>query len=84
MSGLPQWEQVVTSSRLTVICPVNHEADSVEQLRVLSDALRDRCAWVVVKNEAHSETDGYDEGCVERSGGRADAAGSAVSVFVDE
>jgi len=43
-------------ARLTVICPVNHEADSVEQLRILSDALHDRCAWVVVKNEAHSDT----------------------------
>ena len=43
-------------ARLTVVCPVNHEADSVEQLRILSDALRDGCAWVVVKNEAHSDT----------------------------
>ena len=42
-------------ARLTVICPVNHEADSVEQLRILSDALRDGCSWVVVKNEAHSD-----------------------------
>ena len=42
-------------ARLTVICPVNHEADSVEQLRTLSDALRDGCGWVVVKNEAHSD-----------------------------
>ena len=42
-------------ARLTVICPVNHEADSVEQLRTLSDALRDGCSWVVVKNEAHSD-----------------------------
>ena len=42
-------------ARLTVICPVNHEADSVEQLRILSDALRDGCNWVVVKNEAHSD-----------------------------
>jgi hypothetical protein len=38
-------------ARLTVICPVNHEADSVEQLRILSDALHDRCAWVVVKTK---------------------------------
>ena len=29
-------------ARLTVICPVNHEADSVEQFRILSDALRDQ------------------------------------------
>jgi hypothetical protein len=43
-------------ARLTVVCPVNHEADSVEQLRTLSDALHDRCCWVVVKNEAHSES----------------------------
>jgi hypothetical protein len=43
-------------ARLTIVCPVNHEADSVEQLRILSDALQDRCAWVVVKNEAHSES----------------------------
>ena len=42
-------------ARLTLICPVNHEADSVEQLRILSDALRDSCGWVVVKNEAHSD-----------------------------
>jgi CobQ/CobB/MinD/ParA nucleotide binding domain len=43
-------------ARLTVVCPVNHEADSVEQLRTLSEALYDRCGWVVVKNEAHSES----------------------------
>jgi hypothetical protein len=41
---------------LTVICPVNHEADSVEQLRTLSDALHDGRGWVVVKNEAHSDS----------------------------
>lgn len=43
-------------ARLSVICPVNHEADSVEQLRILSDALGDGCRWVIVKNEAHSDT----------------------------
>jgi hypothetical protein len=42
-------------ARLTVVCPVNHEADSVEQLRILSDALGNSCRWVVVKNEAHSD-----------------------------
>ena len=40
---------------LTVVCPVNHEADSVEQLRILSEALTDGCRWVVLKNEAHSD-----------------------------
>jgi hypothetical protein len=43
-------------ARLTIVCPVNHEADSVEQLRILSEALHNRCGWVVVKNEAHSES----------------------------
>ena len=44
------------NARLTVVCPVNHEADSVEQVRILSDALGSSCSWVIVKNEAHSET----------------------------
>jgi hypothetical protein len=44
------------NARLTVICPVNHEADSVEQVRVLSATLKDDCSWVIVKNEAHSES----------------------------
>ncbi len=43
-------------ARLTVVCPVNHEADSVEQVRILSDALGDGCPWLIVKNEAHSDT----------------------------
>lgn len=42
-------------ARLTIICPVNHEADSVEQVRILSDALENNCRWIVVKNEAHSD-----------------------------
>jgi CobQ/CobB/MinD/ParA nucleotide binding domain len=47
---------VVLDARLTVICPVNHEADSVEQVRVLSEALGLRCRYVVVKNQAHSDS----------------------------
>ena len=43
-------------ARLTIVCPVNHEADSVDQVRILSDALGEGCRWVIVKNEAHSET----------------------------
>lgn len=40
---------------LTVISPVNHEADSIEQVKIVADALSDRCRYVVVKNQAHSE-----------------------------
>ena len=42
-------------TRLTLVTPVNHEADSVEQLRVLSARLNGDCRYVVVKNQAHSE-----------------------------
>jgi hypothetical protein len=42
-------------ARLTLICPVNHEADSVEQVRLLSDSLGPQCRYVVVKTQAHSE-----------------------------
>jgi hypothetical protein len=42
-------------AKLTVICPVNHEADSVEQARLLSDTLGPLCRYLIVKNQAHSE-----------------------------
>jgi Mrp family chromosome partitioning ATPase len=40
---------------LTVVSPVNHEADSVEQVKIIAEALGDRCRYVIVKNQAHSE-----------------------------
>lgn len=40
---------------LTVVSPVNHEADSVEQVKIVAEALGNRCRYVVVKNQAHSE-----------------------------
>jgi hypothetical protein len=43
------------NAALTVILPVNHEADSVEQLRLITEALGNRCNYLVVKNQAHSE-----------------------------
>lgn len=42
-------------ARLTVVCPVNHEADSVEQVRLLSEAWGQQCRYLIVKNQAHSE-----------------------------
>jgi CobQ/CobB/MinD/ParA nucleotide binding domain len=42
-------------ARLTLVTPVNHEADSVEQLRLLSARLNADCRYIVVKNQAHSE-----------------------------
>lgn len=40
---------------LTVIIPVNHEADSVEQVRVISESLTDQCRYLIAKNQSHSE-----------------------------
>ena len=42
-------------ARLTVVMPVNHEADSVTQFKLIADALADRCRYLIVKNQAHSE-----------------------------
>lgn len=49
-------------AKLTLICPVNHEADSVEQLRLLSDALGQQCRYLIVKNQAHSDAFALYEG----------------------
>jgi len=40
---------------LTVISPVNHETDSLDQIRHLADCLNDRCRYVIVKNQALRE-----------------------------
>ena len=40
---------------LTVISPVNHEADSVEQVKIIAGSLNDRCRYLIVRNQAHSE-----------------------------
>jgi CobQ/CobB/MinD/ParA nucleotide binding domain len=42
-------------ARLTVISPVNHEADSIEQVKIVAEALGNRCKYVVIKNQGHSE-----------------------------
>jgi hypothetical protein len=40
---------------LTVISPVNHDLDSVEQIRILEQAFHDHCTYAIVRNHAHSE-----------------------------
>ena len=53
---------VTLKARLTIICPINHEADSIEQLRLVSEHLGPRCRYVVVRSQAHSESfDLYDD-----------------------
>ena len=34
---------------------MNHEADSVEQVKIIAEALGAKCRYVIVRNQAHSE-----------------------------
>lgn len=40
---------------LTIVSPVNHEADSVEQVKIIAESLNGRCRYLIVKNQAHSD-----------------------------
>jgi len=44
------------SAALTIIIPVNHETDSVDQLQRLVNKLGDACSYVVLRNEVHDDT----------------------------
>lgn len=39
----------------TIIIPVNHEADSVEQIKIITDSFAGQCRYLIVKNQVHSE-----------------------------
>ena len=41
---------------LTLVMPVNHEADSVDQVQRLADELGSKCNYVIVRNAAHSDS----------------------------
>ena len=41
---------------LTLVMPVNHEADSVDQVQRLADHFGKQCNYVVVRNAAHSDS----------------------------
>ena len=41
---------------LTLVVPVNHEADSVDQLQRIVKRLGDACAYVVLRNQVHDES----------------------------
>jgi len=40
---------------LTLVMPVNHESDSVDQIQRLADQFGKQCSYVVVRNAAHSD-----------------------------
>jgi hypothetical protein len=41
---------------LTLVMPVNHESDSVDQIQRLADQFGKKCSYVVVRNASHSES----------------------------
>jgi CobQ/CobB/MinD/ParA nucleotide binding domain len=50
------------NAELTLILPIHSEADSVEQLRLITSSLGKTVKYVIVKNQSHSERfDIYDE-----------------------
>ena len=40
---------------LTIVSPVNHEADSVEQIKIITEAFGAKCRYLIVRNHAHSD-----------------------------
>jgi cellulose biosynthesis protein BcsQ len=43
------------STALTLIMPVNQEADSIDQLQRITDKLKNICSYVVLRNTVHSD-----------------------------
>jgi hypothetical protein len=41
---------------LTLVMPVNHESDSVDQIQRLADQFGRKCSYVVVRNASHSDS----------------------------
>jgi len=54
-------------AKLTLVVPVNHESDNVEQIQRLTDEFGDKCRYVVVRNAAHSDSFTIFETCEVRA-----------------
>jgi len=65
---------------LTLIMPVNHELDSVDQVQRLADELGKTCSYVVVRNAAHSESFGLFESTEVRERLLREFAGREISM----
>lgn len=52
-------------TRLTLVMPVNHEADSLDQIQRVVEELNDKASYVVIRNQVHGDTFGlYDKSAV--------------------
>lgn len=52
-------------TQLTLLMPVNHEADSLDQIQRVVEALGDKAHYVVIRNQVHSDSFAlYDQSAV--------------------
>lgn len=65
---------------LTLIMPVNHESDSVNQVQRLADEFGKKCNYVVVRNAAHSESFALYEGSEVREQIRDKLGGKEIAM----
>jgi hypothetical protein len=54
------------SAALTLIMPINQEADSIDQLQRATDKLQNACSYIVLRNAVHSEDFPFFENTVIR------------------
>jgi hypothetical protein len=46
----------VLEARITLLMPVNHEADSLDQIQRVVEELDDKASYVIVRNQVHGES----------------------------
>jgi len=68
------------SAALTLVIPVNHEADSVDQLQRIVNKLGKACAYVVLRNEVHDDTFAVYEQSVVRQRLRKDLGMNEITM----
>ena len=52
---------------MTLVIPVNHEADSIDQLQLIEKRLTDACSYVVLRNAVHDDKFAvYDQSVVRK------------------
>ena len=68
------------NAALTFIMPVNHEADSVDQVQRLADEFGRKCNYLVVRNAAHSDSFALFEASEVRAQLKDKLAGREISM----
>jgi cellulose biosynthesis protein BcsQ len=68
------------SAAMTIIIPVNHETDSVDQLQRLVTKLGDACSYVVLRNQVHDDTFTLYHQSVIRKRLRKELAGKEITM----